>query len=224
LATIKNTIQTNFTSKGAQKTVKETEQIGKAQTRLGQASASAGRSFAAQSKGLGGLVGIYASAAANIFALSAAFEALNASAQFETIIRGTNALAAGVGESGMAVISSIKEITGGQLSIVEASKAANLALSSGFSKDQIEQIAGVALKASKALGRDLTDSYQRLTRGIIKLEPELLDELGIFTRIDPAVQKYAASVNKSVTDLTQFERRQAFANAVLEVLKKYFLL
>ena len=216
MATIKNTIQTNFTSKGAQKTVKETEQIGKAQTRLGQASASAGRSFAAQSKGLGGLVGIYASAAANIFALSAAFEALNASAQFETIIRGTNALAAGVGESGMAVISSIKEITGGQLSIVEASKAANLALSSGFSKDQIEQIAGVALKASKALGRDLTDSYQRLTRGIIKLEPELLDELGIFTRIDPAVQKYAASVNKSVTDLTQFERRQAFANAVLE--------
>ena len=80
MATIKNTIQTNFTTKGAQKTVKETEQIGKAQTRLGQASASAGRSFAAQSKGLGGLVGIYASAAANIFALSAAFEALNASA------------------------------------------------------------------------------------------------------------------------------------------------
>ena len=125
MATIRNTLETQFTTRGAQRTVRETEQIGRAQTRLGQASASAGRSFSAQSQGLGGLVGIYAAAAANVFAISAAFEALNASAQFETIIRGTNALAAGVGESGMAVISSIKEVTGGQLSIVEASKAAN---------------------------------------------------------------------------------------------------
>jgi len=72
LATIKNTLETNFTSKGAQRTVKETQQIGKAQTRLGQASASAGRSFSAQSQGLGGVVGIYAGAAATVFALSAA--------------------------------------------------------------------------------------------------------------------------------------------------------
>lgn len=216
MATIRNTLETNFTTRGATRAVRETEQIGRAQTRLGQGSASAGRSFAAQSQGLGGLVGIYAAAAANVFAISAAFQALNASAQFETIIRGTESLANAVGTSANAVIGSLKDITAGQLSIVEAARNANLALSAGFNIDQIEQLGSVALKASRALGRDLSDSFQRLTRGAIKLEPELLDELGIFTRIEPAVNAYALSVGKSVSQLTQFERRQAFANQVIK--------
>ena len=216
MATIRNTLETQFTTKGAQRAVKETEQIGKAQTRLGQGSASAGRSFSAQSQGLGGLVGIYAAAAANVFAISAAFEALNAAAQFDTIIRGTESLAAAVGTSATQVISSLKDITAGQLSIVEASRNANLALSAGFNVDQIEQLGAVAIKASRALGRDLGDSFQRLARGAIKLEPELLDELGIFTRIEPAVNAYALSVGKSAAQLTQFERRQAFANQVIK--------
>ena len=96
---IKNDITTRFKTEGAQKTRKETESIGKAQTRLGQASASAGRSFSSQAQGLGGLVGVYAAAAANVFAISAAFAALNRAAQFETIIRGTEQLAAAVGSS-----------------------------------------------------------------------------------------------------------------------------
>ena len=37
----------------------------------------------------------------------------------------------------------------------------------------------------------MSDAFQRVVRGAAKLEPELLDELGIFTRIDPAVRKYA---------------------------------
>jgi len=216
LATIRNTLETNFTTRGATRAVRETEQIGRAQTRLGQSSASAGRSFSSQSQGLGGLVGIYAAAAANVFAISAAFEALNAAAKFDTIIRGTESLANAVGTSATQVISSLKNITEGQLSIVEAARNANLALSAGFNVEQIEKLGAVALKASRALGRDLGDSFQRLARGAIKLEPELLDELGIFTRIEPAVEAYARQVGKSVSQLTQFERRQAFANQVIK--------
>ena len=66
------------------------------------------------------------------------------------------------------------------------------------------------------MGRNLTDSFQRITRGAIKLEPELLDEIGIFTRIEPAVEAFANSINKSVSQLTQFERRQAFVNQVIK--------
>ena len=195
---------------------KATERVGKNQTRLGQASASAGRSFAAQSQGLGGVVGVYAAAAANVFALTAAFTALNRAAQFETILRGTESLANAVGTNSSSVVNSLKNITAGQLSIVEAATQANLALSAGFNVDQIEQLGAVALKASRALGRNLTDAFQRITRGAIKLEPELLDEIGIFTRIEPAVAAYAASLNKAASSLTQFERRQAFVTQVIK--------
>ena len=193
-----------------------TEKLNRNTTRLGQASASAGRSFAAQANGLGGLVGIYAAAAANVFAITAAFTALNRAAQFGTIITGTQNLAQAVGSTATEVVGSLKQITDGQLSIVEAATQANLALSAGFNVDQIEELGGVALKASRALGRNLTDSFQRITRGAIKLEPELLDEIGIFTRIEPAVEAYANSINKSVSQLTQFERRQAFVNQVIK--------
>ena len=195
---------------------KSTERLGRNQTRLAQASASAGRSFAAQSAGLGGVVGVYAAAAANVFAITAAFTALNRAAQFATIIQGTEQLANAVGSSANEVISSLKDITQGQLSIVEAATQANLALSAGFNVDQIEELGEVALKSSRALGRNLTDAFQRITRGAIKLEPELLDEIGIFTRIEPAVEAYAASINKSASQLTQFERRQAFVNQVIK--------
>ena len=216
MASIKNDITTRFKTEGARKTQKETESIGKAQTRLGQASASAGRSFSAQANGLGGLVGVYAAAAANVFAISAAFAALNRAAQFETIIRGTEQLAAAVGSSATIVVEELKRVTQGQLSIIEAATSANLALSAGFNTDQIAQLGEVANKAAKALGRNLTDAFQRITRGAIKLEPELLDEIGIFTRINPALEAYAQELGKSVSQLTQFERRQAFVNQVIK--------
>lgn len=213
---IKNTVQTEFVSKGAKGVEADTQRIGKAQTRLGQGSASAGRSFSAQANGLGGLVGVYAAAAANVFAISAAFAALNRAAQFETIITGTEQLAAAVGSSATIVVERLKEVTQGQLSVVEAATQANLALSAGFNVDQIGELGEVANKASKALGRNLTDAFQRITRGAIKLEPELLDEIGIFTRIEPAVEAYARQLGKAVSQLTQFERRQAFVNQVIK--------
>jgi hypothetical protein len=58
--------------------------------------------------------------------------------------------------------------------------------------------------------------YLRVLKGAIKAEPELLDELGIILRLDPATRAYAASVGKAVSDLTTFEKQQAVVNAVLE--------
>ena len=211
-----------FLTQGAKGAAKETETVGRAQTRLGQASASAGRQFSAQASGLGGLVAAYAGAAATIFAVTQAFAALNRAAQAEQVIKGTKALALEVGASGDQIIASIQKITKGQLSMAEAATSANIALSAGFGREQIERLTEVSLKASRALGRTLTDAFTRLTRGTAKLEPELLDELGIFVRIEPAVEKYAVSIGKTATALTQFERRQAFVNAAIEEGERKF--
>ena len=214
--TLTSIIRTLFVSEGAPDVIRSTDALGRAQTRLGNASAGNGRQFAAQSAGMGGLVATYAGAAATIFTLQAAFTALSTAAGAENIIKGTNALAANIGQSGPQILASIQSITQGQLTLAQAAENTNIALSAGFNTDQIEKLNRVAMGASQALGRDLTDSVTRLTKGTAKLEPELLDELGIFTRIDPAVQAYAKSMNISANSLTNFEKRQAFANAVIE--------
>ena len=219
---IKQVSELEFTTKGAKKVEKETERVGRSQTRLGQTSASTGRQFSAQASGLGGLVAAYAGAAANVFALQQAFAALQRAAQAETIIRGTKTLALEIGASGDRILKSVQKITQGQLTLEEAAQNVNIALSAGFGAKQIEQLTEVSIKASRALGRNLTDAFQRVVRGAAKLEPELLDELGIFTRIDPAVQKYANSLNVATTSLTNYEKRQAFVNAVIEEGQRKF--
>jgi lambda family phage tail tape measure protein len=98
----------------------------------------------------------------------------------------------------------------------EAMEATTKGTAAGLSAKQMEQLGEVANKASKALGIAMPDAISRLTRGISKLEPELLDELGLFTKIGPATENYARSIGKSTASLTDFEKRQAFANAVLK--------
>ncbi len=222
MATIKNIIQTVFSSQGAGSTITDLNNLGRAQTRLGQASASAGRSFAAQSQGLGGLVAAYAGAAATTFALQQAYDKLAKSARATQTLEGLNTLAANAGASAERLLASVRDLTNNQLTIVEAAQQTNLALSAGFSTKQIEGLSSVALKASRALGRDLTDAMTRVTRGSAKMETELLDELGIYTKIEPATRAYAAAIGKSVSRLSEYERRQAFVNSVIAEGEKKF--
>jgi hypothetical protein len=219
---IKNVVETTFTSKGAGRVEKETQSIGRAQTRLGQESASAGRQFAAQSTGLGGLVAAYAGAAATIFALGSAFEALNRAAAIENAVKSTQALAAAVGQSAPRILEDLNKITQGQLTLEQTTQALNVALATGFSGDQIRALGQAAASSAQALGRDLNDSLKRVFKGAAELNTNVLKQVGIFVRVDAAVAKYAASIGKSAKELSEFERRQALVNAITEESNKKF--
>ena len=179
-------------------------------------SGAAARDFANQAQGLDGLVRLYAEYAARLFAASAAFTALRNAMDTDIMVRGMEQLSAASGTSLASMTKSFITATDGMISFREAAEAVTKATSSGLGREQVMQIAEVAKGASQALGVNMNDAVSRLTRGITKLEPELLDELGIFTKLDKAVTDYARTVGKSESALTDFERRQAFANAVLK--------
>jgi lambda family phage tail tape measure protein len=174
------------------------------------------RDFAKESQGLGGLVRLYATVAANLFAVGAAFNSLREAMNTTNMVQGLNQLGATSGQSLGTLAKNLATASGGALSLRDAMEATAKATSAGMSSRQLMQLGSVAKNASQALGLSMTDAVSRLTRGIVKLEPELLDELGLFTKIGPATEEYARSVGKSVSALTDFERRQAFANAVLK--------
>ncbi len=180
------------------------------------------RDFANQAQGLGGLVRLYATYAANVFAVGAAFRALSGAMDTSNMVEGLNQLGA---RSGMALGSLSKQLvsaTDGAISLREAMESVAKASASGMSSKDILRMGKVAKNASQALGVDMSDALNRITRAITKMEPELLDELGLFTRIDPAVNAYARSVGKSAASLTTFERQLAFSNATLEEGEKKF--
>lgn len=188
---------------------------------IGSTGASA-RDFANQAQGLGGLVQLYATYAANVFAVGAAFRALSEAMNTANMVEGLNQLGAASGVALGALAKEFQKTTGNALSLRESVEAVSKASSAGLSSKQILEISAGATKASQVLGLALPDAVSRLTRGIVKLEPELLDELGIFTKIGPAVDEYSRNLGRTATSLSDFERRQAFALAVLkEVETKY---
>lgn len=180
---------------------------------------SAARSFSKLSQAIGtgpnGLVGAYATLAANTFAVVAAFSALREAAQVEQILRGIEVQGAKTGRTLTIAAKQLQETTGFALSAAESYKAVAQVTAAGFGTDELEKLGNVATDAALALGRSVPDAMERITRGVTKLEPELLDELGLMTKLTEATKAYALQTNKSEASLSSFERRQAFLNAIV---------
>ena len=198
-------------------------QFNKQQKGVAQATSNSTKSFAKQAQFIqGGLVPAYAEIASRVFAITAFFGALQRAAQTEKLAQGLEVLGVSSGVALTTLSKGLQEATGFALSMEESMRSTNLVISAGFDSSSIERLGEVARTASIALGRDTADSLSRLTRGATKLEPELLDELGIMVRLDEATSNYASKIGKTVSELTNFERRQAFMNAVLEEGEKKF--
>ena len=189
---------------------------------IGEVTGAAGRDFAKQAQGLGGLVHVYATFAANIFAVSAAFTALKNAADTTNMIKGLDQLGAASGRNLGQLSKEVVKLTDGAVSLRDAMEATAKATSAGMSNENLKRLAVGAKNASQALGLAMPDALSRLSRGITKLEPELLDELGIFVRVDKAASDYARTLGKPTSALTDFERRTAFAVATLDQLDSKF--
>ena len=197
--------QVDQSSRNAQKGIKGV---------AGTASAG-GKNFAGMSRGMGGLVGAYASFAAQMFALTAAFGFFKRAGDLSVMQQGQLAYASATGIAMKSLAKDITAATGAQITFRDASQAAAIGTAAGLSTDQLTRLGTAAKDASAVLGRDVTDAFNRLVRGVTKAEPELLDELGIILRLDTASENYARTLGLVAQDLTQFQKSQAVANEVL---------
>ena len=181
----------------------------------GQSTNNTTKAFSKMQQGTGGLVGAYAALAAQIFAISAAFNFLKRAGDLKVLQAGQTAYASATGIALRSLTQDIIAATDAQITFQDAAQSAAIGTAAGLSSDQLTRLGKAAKDTSIILGRDVTDSFNRLVRGVTKAEPELLDELGVILRLETATEQYAAQLGKSAKDLTAFERSQAVANDVL---------
>lgn len=186
------------------------------QKAVAQATSNTTKAFAKQAQGLGGVVRIYATVAANVFALSSAYNLLKRNADLEILRRSSEQLSVSTGSNYNLIADQLRKVTGGAIDFRTAMQSANLALSGGLSGTQATQITEIATKAANALGRSVPEAVQRLTQAIVKGEPELADEFGIILRVTEATNEYARSLGKLPTQLTTAQKQQAIFNQFLE--------
>ena len=171
---------------------------------------------------IGGLVPAYATLAAQVFALTAAFDFLRRAADLRNLEDAQVSFAERTGTARGAMTTRLREASGGLLGFREAAQATAIGVAKGFSPTQLEQLAEGARKAATALGRDFEDAFDRLVRGVSKAEPELLDELGITLRLETATNRYSDALGKNVKALTETERSQAVLLEVQRQLDRQF--
>ena len=210
-------------AQGTDKATRSADKYSKKNKGVANATSNSTKAFSKMTTGIStGLVPAYATLAANVFALTAAFGLLARNDAINKLNEGLEYTGALAGRNLSMVADKLKEITDNAISAEQSMRAVAVGTSAGFSESQLVNLTEVAKGASLALGRDMGDAMDRLIRGAAKLEPEILDELGIMVRLDDAVKKYADSMNRSTDSLTQFERRMAFTNAIIEDGQKKF--
>ena len=177
---------------------------------VGQAGLSSAKGFSKMAQGLtGGLVPAYATLAANVFALTAAFNFFKRAADVQILEQSQIRYATSTGLGLQSITEGLRQASGGMLGFREAAEAAAIGVAKGFSPAQLENLAAGAQRAAAALGRGFEDAFDRLIRGASKAEPELLDELGITLRLKTATENYARSLGVQADALTATQRSQA---------------
>ena len=97
--------------------------------------------FARMQQGTGGLVQTYAILASTLFAVGAAFRALENAANIQNQIKGFQELAAITGTSMLTTTAAVRQATGGLLEFQAAAQQTAIATAAGFSRDQIVGLA-----------------------------------------------------------------------------------
>lgn len=167
-------------------------------------------------------VAAYAEIASSVFALTAAFNALKSVAQFDVMLQAQDNFARATGINLKILAKTLQETTSYALDFQQAAQFSSIGRLAGFSTKQIVELAQAGRAAATILGRDVPEAMSRMFRGVSKGEPELLDELGIFIRLDRAYKDYIATIAKGqkVLDLTAWQRTQATQYAAVKAAKQ----
>ncbi len=130
-------------------------------------------------------------------------------------------LTASIGSTADTMLGKLRVATQGTVSDLELMKAANYAVTLGAAQteDSFVKMATAATRLGQALGRSAVQSLNDITLGIGRQSRLILDNLGIIVRQEEANVRYAASLGKVASELTDAERRTAFFDAANQALE-----
>lgn len=190
----------------------------------GQALATGIRNVQTQLKGLESSIKSAFSLIGVGFGAKVFLDAADAIYKFKGSLQALESQTQSVGISSKALLRNLQDITKGQVSLRDLTNSANsaIALLGEESIPRFGELAEVAMKASTALGTDLTQAFADIVKGIGRQSRLILDNLGLIIDTEAAYKSYAATIGKTAKELTEAEKKQAFLNATIEQGKAKF--
>lgn len=138
------------------------------------------------------------------------------------VARSFDAVAESAGSMGSAMLKALQESSSGLISNTDLMKNFNLAASlvgEDFAVKLPEAFQYLG-KVSASTGADMSYLLDSLVRGVGRLSPFILDNLGIQVSLNEAYEQYAESIGKSSEELTKAEQQTAVMNVVMDKLRE----
>ena len=141
---------------------------------------------------------------------------MNASAQAKQQEQAFTNLAASYGASADRILAELKRISGGTIATAELVKKAGTAMMLGIAPENIIRLMEIARATSRQTGQTVSEAFSDISLGVGRQSKMILDNLGIIVQVGKANEDYAKTLNKTASQLTDVEKKQAFMNATLK--------
>lgn len=143
-------------------------------------------------------------------------------ASLEGIQKAFDGIAESTGKSATEVLDNLRASSAGMITNRDLMKSYNTAaqLVSKTFANQLPDAMQYLTKISAATGQDVGFMLDSLVKGVGRVSPMILDNLGVQVNLTEATTAYAAEIGKSVDQLTKQEQQTAIMNATLAKLKE----
>jgi len=195
--------------------------LAQAQTAL-QKELSGTASYASQvgqsvSASLTSIIGPAAAAAAAIKSIQVGVDLAQVGAQAEQTRIRFDQLAAQAGTTGDAMLAALRKSSGGTIGDtalqLDAMKASLLGVAQNA--DQLGPLLAIARDRAQQMGISVEFAFESLVTGLGRGSRLILDNIGVIVKAGEVNAAYAASVGKTVDQLTEQEQKQALINEVV---------
>jgi len=139
-------------------------------------------------------------------------------AQNSRLIESGELLAVSYGESMDNIVAKVREASNGTVANMDIIRSANKAMMLGVGGDaeQLANLMEIAAFRGRAMGISTSQAFDDMARGIGRMSPMILDNLGIVVDAESTYGAYAESVGKTSNELTRAEKVQALLTKVIE--------
>ena len=141
-------------------------------------------------------------------------------AELPTIAAAFDGIAVSSGKSADEVLKALQDQSMGMITNVELMKSYNSAaqLVGTTFANQLPEAMGFLGKVAAATGEDMGFMMDSLVKGVGRMSPMILDNLGIQVNLTEANEAYAAQMGITVEEMTKQEQQAALMNQVLAKL------
>lgn len=155
------------------------------------------------------------SVVAVVYSLKKAWDFAEQASKVDQLEQSFVNLTASHGVNAEKFISDLRRVSVETIATADLMRAAGTAMLLGIPADKLVQMMEIARASSKITGQTIQKSFEDIGLGVARESRLILDNLGIIVKEEAEYKKFAATLGKTASQLTEAEKKQAFMNAAM---------